>query len=95
MTTNTNTPDTTRFVDPPEGWSTTADDLSETPYVDIIGRTGPTSFVDVMEPENGLYSVALNAGLYGNVAPDDYDWLKVSRGHVQYAVETLAERAPE
>jgi len=56
---------------------------------------GGLASIDIWQLENGLYSVALNAGLYDNTTPDEYAHVTVSRGRVQQAVEMFAQLSRE
>lgn len=80
-----------RPVCPPDGWSKNPDcDLHG--LVDMISRPDPVACIDVWSRDDGLFTVALNPGLYDNTTPEDYDHIVVSPGRVQRAVDLLAHR---
>ncbi|MCU4972943.1 hypothetical protein OB955_09325 [Halobacteria archaeon AArc-m2/3/4] len=90
--------DTDRFVDPPEGFHKNPDcDLHYS--VDLLSRAsddpGGHALIDVRLLESGSYEVSLNAGIFGNYGPEDYDHIIVPRGYIQHAVDLLAERSLE
>ncbi|MCU4744286.1 hypothetical protein [Natronoglomus mannanivorans] len=94
----TESSDTDRFVDPPEGFHKNPDcDLHYS--VDLLSRdpAKPSghALIDVRLLDRGSYKVSLNAGIFGNYGPEDYDHIIVPRGYVQHAVDLLAERSRE
>lgn len=93
MSTNT---DDSRFVEPPEGFFKNPDcDLHYSD--DLLTRPpetdGGLACIDIRSVDDNRYEVSLNAGINGNHSREDYDSLVVARGHVQLAVDLLAERS--
>jgi len=81
-----------RLIQPPEGFfkNPKCDLHGET--IDMVTRSpeedGGLAVIDLFPRENGLYEVALNAGI-----DPEYETLVVSRGRIQSAVELFAERS--
>lgn len=83
-------------IDVPEGFYRNpacdrhgADDLVSRPPTSEHGMAA----IDIVDAEGPGFWIGLNGGLFDNTEPGDFPSLVVSEGHLQLAVELLAERS--